>query len=250
MKKRQLSPYEKTHLQRFGKSDINIDDYGEMPVEQITGKVEFGEYVFEVTADVLIPRIESEELISLAIDQVRKLNKKKVSIADIGCGSGAIGISIFLALQNKDISTEMYLSDVSPKALSVAEHNSIKLIKNQKIKLIESDLLSSYPTDTKFDLIIANLPYIPSPRIQVLDASVTDYEPHLALDGGVDGLTLIKRLIEQAKIKLKPKGSVLLEVDYTHDENFLKKNLSLEGLSIEVRQDQFHRTRFVILSKK
>jgi len=247
---RKLSPYEKTHLQRFGQGNINIADYGEMPVEYITGQVEFGGQVFEVNKNVLIPRIETEEFLILAIEKAAKIKKEKILIADVGCGSGAIGISLWLKLRQKNINPEMYLSDISNQALKVTQRNVEKIIeKNKNIKVIQSDLLGNYPKNIRFDLIVANLPYIPSGRVAVLDESVREYEPHLALDGGDDGLKYIKKLVKQSKDRLNSGGAILLEVDYTHDEKFLRKKLELNSFKLETQQDQFQRMRFVILSK-
>ena len=246
--KRQLTPYEKTHLQRFGKNNINIADFSEMPVEHITGKVEFCGQVFEVDQNVLIPRVESEKLINLALEKIT--SGKNLVVADVGCGSGAIGISLWLKFKKLKINVEMYLSDISKKALMIAQKNVKKLIgKTSEIKIIKSDLLENYPKKIKFDLIVANLPYIPSERIKILDKSVREYEPHLALDGGRDGLKYIKKLIDQAKNRLNPKGIILLEVDYTHDEKFLMEKLQLNNLNLKVKKDQFQRTRFAVLSK-
>ena len=244
---RQLSPYEKTHLQRFGKNNIDIADYGEMPVEYITGKVEFGGLVFEVNQDVLIPRVESEKLAELALEKLA--GKNNLIVADVGCGSGAIGISLWLKLQHQKINTKLYLSDISVKAVAVAHKNVKKLVgETNDIQIIQSDLLKSYPPAVKFDLIIANLPYIPSERIAALDESVREHEPHLALDGGDDGLTYIRKLINQAKNRLNLGGVILLEVDHTHDRDFLKQSLQLKNFQLQVTRDQFHRTRFAILS--
>jgi len=247
---RQLSPYEKTHLQRFGRSDIDINDYGEMPIEYITGKVEFGGHIFEINHDVLIPRVESGELINLALQEILPADKKKLNLADIGCGCGAIGISLWLELQKRGIEAELYLSDVSRKALSVAQKNVATLIgKSDKIHILQSDLLTNYPQNIKFIILVANLPYIPSDRIRVLDECVKEYEPHLALNGGSDGLKYIKKLVDQAKKKLNLKGRILLEVDYTHDEEFLRNNLNLGEFKLKTSRDQFQRTRFATISK-
>ncbi len=245
---RQLTPYEKTHLQRFDKSNINIVNYGEMPVEYITNKAEFGGQVFEIDQNVLIPRIESEELVNLALEKIT--NHKNLIIADVGCGSGAVGINLWFKLKKVKINVEMYLSDISKKALVITQKNVKKLIgKTSQIRIIKSDLLKNYPEEIKFDLILANLPYIPSERIKVLDKSVKEYEPHLALDGGSDGLKYIKEIVKQAKKRLNHKGIILLEVDYTHDEEFLRQNLKLKDFQLQVTRDQFQRTRFAVLSK-
>lgn len=245
-----LSPYEKTHLQRFDKGDVDIADFDEMPVEYITGKVEFGNHIFEVNSDVLIPRIESEELINLSLTEIKKRKKEKIMIADVGCGCGAIGISLWLELQKRNIKAELYLSDISTKAIVVTNNNIANLIgESDQVHVLESNLLKNFPPEVKFDLVIANLPYIPTGRVKILDESVRDHEPHLALDGGKEGLELIKRLVKQAQDRLNPNGVILLEVDYTHDKKFLEESLEDYGFTLENSRDQFQRTRFATLSK-
>ncbi|MEN8252760.1 MAG: peptide chain release factor N(5)-glutamine methyltransferase [Patescibacteria group bacterium] len=264
MPTRKLSSYEKNHLRKFGKSNINIADYAETPVEYITGKVEFYSRIFDINQDTLIPRIETEELVKLALNYLIKNNYKKINIADIGTGCGAIGISLFLELEKLNITSEIYLSDISEKALKVAKVNAKKLI-NQNIsakgrpasgwKIFKSDLLTNYPKNQKFDLILANLPYIPSERINYLDSSVKDYEPHIALDGGPDGLKHIRKLLKQAKNRLKPRGKIILEIDHTHTLNelenisaFSTKGRPASGWKVEIKLDNFERSRFAILS--
>lgn len=226
-KKRVLSPYEKTHLTRYGKAETNIEEFDEIPVEYITGKVEFYSRVFQINKNTLIPRVETEELVSYALKHITRLvEKDSFSIADVGTGCGAIGITLFLELTKKGIPVQIIMSDISDAALEVAQQNIATLIDKSKIsqiKLIQSDLLESYPKTTKFDLVVANLPYIPSPRISYLDKSVKNYEPHLALDGGKDGLLLIRKFIQQVSNYLKPQATVLLEVDYTHTQQELQK---------------------------
>lgn len=256
--KRQLSPYEKTHLKRFGQTqaqrNLKISDYGEMPIEYITGRVEFMDWVFAVNESVMIPRIESEELIKLALEKIMEMGQEKIHLADVGCGCGALGISLYLELQKRGFLVKLILSDVSAAALGVAQKNVSRLVgEDENIKLIESDLLTNYPAQTQpvqaqFDLILANLPYIPSGRIKVLQDSVKKYEPWLALDGGEDGLSLIRPFIKQAKNKLKKNGKILLEVDHTHDKQFLQNKLELDDLKLEVRDDQFGRSRFASCS--
>jgi release factor glutamine methyltransferase len=271
--KRQLSAYEKTHLARFGKNIEDIFSYDEMPVEDITGNVEFLNHVFKVNSSTLIPRIESEQLIKLGLEfiihqltakQTKQKNyPKKIAIAEVGTGCGAIGLSLLLELLKKNLAVEMVLSDISKPALKLAKYNYKNLIENKntqfnlkknpwqfQLHFVESNLLAKYPTKLKFDLMIANLPYIPTKRIALLDKAVSKYEPHLALDGGEDGLELIKNLIIQSKKYLLPHGQLILEIDYTHDYHYLIKNLDLTNFHLMIKRDQFHRTRFAILLAK
>lgn len=271
---RKLSPYEQTHLARFGMSGINIDDFGEMPVEYITGKVEFDNKVFQVNKNVLIPRIETEELINLSLKKfitdlpnhaTRTTEHKPLIIADIGCGSGAIGICLAERLINARIKFRLYMSEISPQALEIAEKNiqnlldvkKIEKTKNKKlfylsndnkIVTLTSDLLKNFPQKQTFDLMVANLPYIPSQRIEALNSSVKDYEPHLALDGGIDGLELISKFTNQAKNYLKKEGLIILEVDYTHDQDSISNKIP--EYNVKNVFDQFSRQRFSILTIK
>lgn len=253
---RKLSTYEQTHLARFDKSDIDIDQYGEMPVEYITGKVEFCDKIFSVNQDVLIPRIETEELINIAFEKTQQLSHhlpptahRSLLIADVGCGCGAIGICLADRCLTADIPFELYMSDVSAPAIEVAKQNSNQLLptKQDHFHIFTSNLLDGYPQDKKFDLLIANLPYIPSARIDSLESSVKDFEPHLALDGGEQGLTLVSKFAQQAKDIMPANGMIILEIDYTHDGEVIRQ--SCPDYQVEMIFDQFQRQRFAILTK-
>lgn len=263
---RTLTPYEQTHLARFGMSGINIDNFGEMPVEYITGKVEFDNKIFQINKDTLIPRIETEELINLAFENIKKVNSSSdpIIIADVGCGSGAIGICLAERMIQAQIPFQLMMSEISLQALEIANQNISLLLttkkieeKNQrtvfslanhsKIVTFVSDLLEDYPDQLSFDLLVANLPYIPTARINILQESVKNFEPHIALDGGIDGLQLIKKFTQQAKKILKPTGRIFLEVDYTHDQETMEKEFP--DFKVESIFDQFSRQRFTVLQK-
>ncbi len=247
---RKFFPYEITHLSRFGKGRVKPEDIGETPVEYITGKVEFDGRVFNIDTNTLIPRIESEELVTLASEQIKQLiTDGQVTIADVGCGCGAIGISLALRLEKERVSYELFLSDISTEALKIAQKNlDLFLPKTKKVKILVSDILSSYPSNKTFDLIIANLPYIPSERIAYLDESVKDHEPHLALDGGPEGLKYIRQLIRQAEGKTRQKTEILLEIDYTHKLADFEEFTDNWETSIKI--DSFERSRFAHLQKR
>jgi len=128
----------------------------------------------------------------------------------------------------------------------VAQKNINNLVeKKQSIKLVESNLLSNID-DLEFDFCVANLPYIPSSRINQLDESVKDFEPLLALDGGEDGLILIKKLIRELTEK-KFVGDVFLEVDDTHDDQII---LSVGGELKDIWKDSFNKNRFAYIKIK
>lgn len=250
---RQFSAYELNHLRKCGVDVDSLDlaAVGDTPVEYLTGKAEFRGRVFSLDANVLIPRPETEELVDLALAEVPIIAAKtnKIRFADVGTGSGVVGISFAKDLAEQMIGFEAVLSDVSTDALKVARANYRELFDglpaNSSLEIIKSDLLGNYPTQLKFDLILANLPYIPSNRIATLANSVKDYEPRLALDGqSADGLQLVETLLEQAKIYLDLAGVILLEVDDTHTEHLAKTRPNLGDWQIKVIADSNSKVRF------
>ena len=140
------------------------------------------------------------------------------------------------------------MSDISQKALEVTKKNFKKISKekdwpyslNKQVVFLQSDLLVNYPSDTFFDLIVANLPYIPESRLTHLENAVKNYEPMMALDGGANGDYVIKRLLKQAKHYLRSDGIVILEID---EEN----NVSSwqDECKCDIIKDQFNKQRFV-----
>lgn len=241
---RELTPFEKNHLIRFDFDLEKISQFGEMPVEYITGFAKFFDQYFVVNKDVLIPRVETEELVERILDEYK--SREKVSFLEVGTGSGALGISIFNKLIELGVQVECVLSDVSGKSLEVAKKNVESLVEENQLKnitLIESNLLEKLK-DLSFYFCVANLPYIPSSRISKLPGSVKDFEPVLALDGGEDGLKLIKKLIKELEDK-KFIGDLFLEVDDTHDE----QAMSVFGNKLKKTwKDSFNKNRFAWMS--
>lgn len=176
-----------------------------IPLPYILGEWEFYGRKFHLTPNVLIPRPETELLIETALAWL-KANPKRQTVLDVGTGSGIIAVT--LAAEVPDL--KVTGSDVSLDALEAARENAAK--HNTTISFIESNLLSNI--DQSFDLICANLPYIPSQNLKKL--AVFGKEPTLALDGGSDGLDLIRELLDQATSHLNPGGLMLLEVDASH----------------------------------
>jgi release factor glutamine methyltransferase len=169
---------------------------------------------FFVNSDVLIPRPETELLVNEAI-KIANTNQsqEKTLIADVGTGSGCIAISLAKAIRN----SEVIATDISYKALCIANRNIQKNEAEKQVHLAQASLLNGI--DTKFDLICANLPYIPTNTLKKL----TDlkYEPGLALDGGSDGLYLILLLLNDIKNKIQPNGTILLEIESSQKQSVL-----------------------------
>ncbi len=172
------------------------------PLAYLTGRREFFGLDFEVNAHVLVPRPETELLVELALN---RLSAEPAHVIDVGTGSGIIAVT--LAVRRP----ALYVTaiDVSPAALAVARRNAERHGVVDRIRFCVQDLLDPAPEPA--DLICANLPYIPSRDVDALDVSV--HEPRLALDGGSDGLDLIRRLLAQAPDVLKPGAGLLLEIE-------------------------------------
>ena len=175
------------------------------PTQYITGRQEFYGREFFVTPDVLIPRPETEHSIEAA------LALHATNILDIGTGSGAIGITLSLETRARVI-----CADISDAAVRVAAKNAHRL--GSSAQFVVCDLSSAFASST-FDLVISNPPYISISDKETLQAEVRDYEPHLALFGGNDGLDMYRRLIPEAARLLKPGGHLILEIGWLAAES-------------------------------
>lgn len=174
------------------------------PVQYIVGKWDFMGRHFIVTPDVLIPRSDTEILCERAIEYINK-NGNELNVLDLCTGSGCIGISIACSAKKSNVTC----SDVSNKALDVARQNA--RINGVDIDFILSDMLENCE---KYDVIVSNPPYIPSKTVETLDATVKDYEPRIALDGGDDGLDFYRIIAKDAKKHINCGGTIFLEIGY------------------------------------
>lgn len=241
------------------------------PKQYTQGWVEFYKLRFKVTPDVLIPRPETELLVDEVLAHARPgLGRlKPLTILDIGTGSGNIAISLAknlpasrqgLASHLTSGNVDIIATDISKKALKVAQQNAkLHGVENQ-ITLIQSDLLLSLNGQnlrslkmSPPDIVVTNLPYIPTQRIPYLDSSVKDFEPHLALDGGKDGFELYRKLFQQ--ISLTPQGwepkLLIGEIDYTHGELAVRETQKFfPQAEVEVKTDLTHKQRILIITFK
>lgn len=191
LKKRQEDTF-KTFVKRRIKGEPNA---------YITGHREFYGLDFLVDKRVLIPRPETEILVEQAI--LRAKNYANPVIADVGTGSGAIAVSLAKCLPQ----AEIYAVDISKAALKAAARNSLQHGVLHRVKFVQGDLLEPIPVSV--DIIVANLPYVITDEVPKVNTA--GFEPAQALDGGADGLDVIKRLCRQAKDKLNVNGCLLLE---------------------------------------
>lgn len=181
------------------------------PTAYLLGSKEFWSLPLAVTSATLIPRPDTETLVEVALGLIRE--DAAPIIADVGTGSGAIA----LALAKERPTATVYALEVSGEAREVAEANA-KSLGLSNVRVLASDLLSGLPLSVQaLDLVVANLPYIPTGDLPTLMADVQHFEPRLALDGGPDGLAVIRRLVPEAWERLRPGGALALEAGHGQD---------------------------------
>lgn len=181
------------------------------PIAYLTGRRDFYGHSFLVNEQVLVPRPESEVILAI-LDELMQANHLR-TVLDVGTGSGCLAISIKLAHPDLAVSA----CDISESALPVARLNAARLLPSgQQVKFYQSDLLSGLSVNSRFDLIVANLPYL-SPGQDGLSPELA-YEPAIALYADDDGLSLIKQLVATAPDRLTPGGYLLLEMDTDQTE--------------------------------
>ena len=208
------------------------------PIAYIFEKKEFWSLDFIVNKDTLIPRPETELLIECL---VKYYKNKKIFILDIGTGSGCIILSILKELKkSKGIGI-----DVSKKAIKVASKNAKNLRLQARSKFIKRNLneFNSY----MFDLIVSNPPYICSHELKNLSEDIKKYEPRLALDGGNDGLDVVKKIIYKSKSILKRKGMLALEIGYGQFKK-VSPILKFNGFKIKFIIKDYHNNIRCILA--
>ena len=212
------------------------------PLAYLTGTKSFWKYDFKINEKVLIPRPETE----IMIEQVLKIynNKHYLNFLEVGIGSGCIALSI-LKEKKTFLGTGI---DLSQDCIEICRYNAKKLGVNNRIKLFKSDVDNLI--FRKYDLIVSNPPYIKKFDIDKLDNGVKDYEPRLALDGGLEGLSVIRKVINKSSELVKTHGKLILEIGYDQREQ-VKKMLNENNFYInEFIKDLAKNDRCVISTKK
>ena len=211
------------------------------PIAYLIGKKSFWKYEFEINDKVLIPRPDTE----LIIEQVLKIykNKSNINFLEVGVGSGCIILSI---LKEK----KSFLGkgiDLSKDCINICKNNAFKLKVDDRLKLIKSDIDNF--SSGKYDLIISNPPYVKKLDLNKLDKDVINYEPILALDGGLDGLSKIRKIIKKTSELIKLNGKLIIEI--ANDQKIMIKNILIDnGFYInKVVKDLGNNNRCVISTK-
>ena len=211
------------------------------PIAQIIKKKDFWKYEFIVNNNVLIPRPDTEILIEQALKLVK--NKNRLQVLDIGIGSGCILLSILKERKN------FYGTgiDISKKCLNISKINSINLNVRSRLKLFKSNVDKF--NIGKYDLIVSNPPYIKKHILKYLDKGVANFEPKIALDGGLDGLSEIRKVIKKSSELIKKNGKFILEIGFDQ-KNKVIKILNKEGFYINsASKDLAYNDRCIISTK-
>jgi release factor glutamine methyltransferase len=206
------------------------------PIEYLTGKAHFFNLEFEVTRDVLIPRPDTETLVENVLQLARIASGlESPRVLDLCTGSGCIAAAIAFHLKTATV----IATDASEPAIAVATRNIERLGLTDRVTVATGDLfepLSRLVDRQPFDLIVANPPYIPAGQIETLDRSVREYEPQIALDGGIDGLVFHRRILDEAPPRLIAGGRIFLEIAFDQGP---------AALEVARSRDAFHEARII-----
>ena len=176
------------------------------PIAYLTGKKDFWKYEFEVSQDTLIPRPDSELIVEYILKYTK--NRSKLNILDIGVGSGCLLLSV-LKERNNFYGVGI---DINQKCINICKKNTLNLNISNRTKFFKSDIDKF--NCGKYDLIVSNPPYINKLDLQYLEKDVIDFEPKIALDGGLDGLSVIRKVIHKSSDLIKNNGKFFLEIAF------------------------------------
>ena len=212
------------------------------PIAYLTNKKFFWKYEFDIVENVLIPRPDTEILVEQVLNIYK--NKNKINFLDIGTGSGCILLSILK--ERKDFFATGI--DISDDAIKICKINAYKLGVKNRVKLFKSDIDNF--SNGKYDLIISNPPYIKNLDLKYLEKDVIDFEPKLALNGGLEGITEIKKVINKSAKLIKKNGKLILEIAFNQKEK-VRQLLINNGFYVNmVIKDLAKNDRCIVSTKK
>lgn len=211
------------------------------PIAYITNKKEFYEIDFYVDNSVLIPRAETEELIDLVKDYIKKNSEKNISICDIGAGSGNIAITLKKLFENADITA----IEISEKAMQVIKKNCENILQNKNlINIINADALS-FTHKNKFDIIVSNPPYVALKDKDNLQRDL-NFEPKNALYSGYDGMDFYRNFFNIIDRYLKYNGAFFFEIGFNQGRELINICESFNIKNVEIKKDLSGKDRFLI----
>ena len=215
------------------------------PLQYITGVQDFFGREFLVTPDVLIPRPETELLVEAAIE-VSGGPGAATFVCDVGTGSGCIAVTLLCEIKK----ARAVAVDKSPAALEIAKLNARNHSVTNRAEFVISDCLDALdPCDYQFDLIVSNPPYVAAAMVAGLQREVRDHEPLIALSPGADGLSLIRRLIQESPAFLKPNGHLLMEIGFDQGEAVTELINDSPWQLVETKPDLQGIPRIVVLRR-
>ncbi len=231
------------YLKKYYKGNIGdaINELNKgIPVQYIVGNVDFYGNTIKVNRNVLIPRFETEELVSKTISYIKEYFNKKIDIVDLGTGSGCIAITL-----KKELDCNVDAVDISSEALEVAKTNAKD--NDVDINFINGDMLN--PLNKKYDCIISNPPYI-SYDEEIMDI-VKNNEPHTALYADNDGLYFYEEILKDAEKYLKDKYIIVFEIGYTQGNKVIELiNKYLKNVEYKLEKDMAGKDRFIFIFKR
>jgi release factor glutamine methyltransferase len=212
-----------------------------VPLQHIVGTQAFRDITVRVSPDVLVPRPETELLVSWALELLPPPGAGARRVLDVGTGSGCIASA--LASERRDVT--VIAVDAAPAATAIAQANIAGLGLGDRVTVVVSDLFAAL-APTRADLIVSNPPYIPTDVVDTLAPEITDHEPRAAIDGGPDGLAIIRRLVTEAPRWLRPGAPLVLETAGGNQIDAVVALMRASGfIDIATRRDLAGITRFV-----
>lgn len=220
------------------------------PVAYLVGHKEFFSLDVLVNRHVLIPRPDTETLVMTALDTVRERASSANSggpdspadILELGTGSGCIAVALAKNLPFARVTAV----ELSPEAIQVARSNMERHQLAEQITLLEGDLFAPVGGGRRFDVIVSNPPYVCREELEQLDPDVRDHEPHHALDGGPDGLDVIRRIVAESPDYLKKQGWLMLELSSEQASTVRQRMLERGFHNVQIKQDLAKRDRVVV----
>lgn len=213
------------------------------PLQYVTGEVPFRHLVLHVRPGVFIPRPETEVVVDTVLECLDRSDADHPLVADLCTGSGAIAVSIAY----ERVRARVHATEIVPATAEVARGNALHTGVSERVTILEGDLFAPLPASLrgKLDVVVSNPPYIPTADLADLPAEVAGFEPRVALDGGADGLDVVRRIAEEAVGWLRPGGVLVMETD-TSCAKEAARVLSRWYEEIEVRQDLTGRDRIAM----
>jgi release factor glutamine methyltransferase len=213
------------------------------PLQYVTGEVPFRHLVLHVRPGVFIPRPETEVVVDTVLEHLDRSGSDHPLVADLCTGSGAIAVSIAY----ERVRARIQATEIVPATAEVARDNALRAGVSERVTVLDGDLFAPLPVSLrgKLDVVVSNPPYIPTADLADLPPEVAGFEPRVALDGGADGLDVLRRIAEEAVGWLRPGGVLVMETD-TSCAKEAARVLSRWYEGVEVRQDLTGRDRIAM----